>query len=149
MTEKRSASGRCLTFPPYDAILALFEITAAMPERIRRIVYVDAALPDTGQSLFDIIASGGRDPLSFPGLEAAAAYVEKLQFDARKVTPLPKTYILCTESEFAVVTHGAKRKIAAHNQGWTYLELPTSHVPMATMSEKFNQLLLEAVNGRE
>jgi pimeloyl-ACP methyl ester carboxylesterase len=124
-------------------------IAAGMPDRIRRLVYVDAALPDPGQSLFDLFSEGKVNPFSFPGLEAASAYVEKLQFDARKIRPLPKTYILCTESEFAVVTHVAKRKIVAHGEGWTYLELPTSHVPMATMPERFNQLLLEAVNGRE
>jgi hypothetical protein len=75
--------------------------------------------------------------------------VEKLQSDARKITPLPKTYILCTGSEFAVVTHDAKRKIAAHTAGCTSRELPTSHVPMTTMPERFNRILLEAANGRE
>ncbi|MHB8772766.1 MAG: alpha/beta fold hydrolase [Syntrophales bacterium] len=116
-----------------------------MADRIKRLVYVDAALPDPGQSLFDIIASGGRDPLSFAGLEAAPPYVEKVRFDAAKVAPLPKTYILCTESQFSVVTQVAKRKIVAAGAGWTYLELPTSHVPMATMPERFVQLLLDAL----
>ena len=46
-------------------------VAAKMPDRIGRLVYVDAALPDPGQSLFDIIVSGGRDPLSFAGLEPA------------------------------------------------------------------------------
>ncbi len=82
--------------------------------------------------------------MSFAGLEPAAAYVEKLQFDAQKIKRLPKTYILCTESEFASVTHVARQKIAAAGKEWTYLELPTSHVPMATMPDKFTQLLLEA-----
>ncbi|MFZ0035595.1 MAG: hypothetical protein WAK60_11495, partial [Sedimentisphaerales bacterium] len=70
-------------------------------------------LPDPGQSLFNIIVSGGSDPMSFAGLEQAAPYVEKLQFNAQKIKSLPKTYILCTESEFASVTIVAKQKIAA------------------------------------
>jgi hypothetical protein len=37
--------------------------------------------PIPGLSLFDVI-----DPVSVEGLEAAAAYVEKLQLDAREVT---------------------------------------------------------------
>jgi len=119
-------------------------VASKMPDRIGRLVYVDAALPDPGQSLFDIIVSSGRDPLSFPGLEAAPPYVEKLHFDPQKIQPLPKTYILCTESEFAAVTRVAGQKIAAAGKGWTYLELPTSHVPMATMRDKIAQLLLEA-----
>jgi hypothetical protein len=57
---------------------------------------------------------------------------------------LPKTYILCTQSEFRDVTRVAKQKITAAKQGWTYLELPSSHVPMADMPDKFYQLLLDA-----
>jgi pimeloyl-ACP methyl ester carboxylesterase len=118
-------------------------VAAKMADRITRLVYVDAALPDPGQSLFDVIVSGGGDPLSVAGLEPAAPYVEKLQFDAGNVKPLPKTYILCTESEFASLTHVAKKKNEAAGKEWAYFELPTSHVPMASMPEQFYQLLLE------
>lgn len=118
-------------------------VAAKMPERIKRLTYVDAALPDPGQSLFDIIVSGGRDPLSFDGLEAAPPYVEKLYFDPAKIKPLHKIYILCTQSEFAIVTKVAKKKIAAAAKEWTYIEIPSSHVPMASMPDKFVQLLLE------
>lgn len=116
---------------------------AEMPEKIRHMVYVDAALPDPGQSLFDLFTCSGCDPLSFAGLEAAAAYVEKLRFDPRAIAPIPKTYILCTESEFACVTRLAKLKIAGARSGWDYLEWPTCHVPMATMPEDMTRLLLE------
>jgi pimeloyl-ACP methyl ester carboxylesterase len=116
-------------------------VAARVPKRIRSLVYIDAALPDPGQSLFDQFAEGGVDPLSFAGLEAALAYVEKLQFDPRKIQRLPKTYVLCTKSEFAAVTQVARRNVRAQT-GWTYLELPTSHVPMATMPERFYRLML-------
>jgi pimeloyl-ACP methyl ester carboxylesterase len=121
-------------------------VASGMPKKIRRIVYVDAALPDPGESLFDLFAEGKVNPFQFPGLEAASAYVEKLQFDPRKILRLKKTYILCTKSEFAVVSKVAKKKIAAHDEGWTYLELPTSHVPMATMPERFYRLLIRIAN---
>jgi pimeloyl-ACP methyl ester carboxylesterase len=117
-------------------------VAARMPGRIRRLVYLDAAVPDPGQSLFDLFAPAGRDPLSFAGLEPAAAYLERLQFDPRKIQHVPKTYILCTESEFASVTHVAKQKIDRSQNEWTYLELPTSHVPMASMPDEFYQLML-------
>ena len=113
-----------------------------MPDRIRRLVYLDAALPDPGQSLFDVIASGGCDPLSFAGLEPAAAYVEKLQFDPRRLQRLQKTYILCTKSEFAIVTKVAREKIAAAKNQWTYIELPASHVPMADLPDEFYKVIL-------
>jgi pimeloyl-ACP methyl ester carboxylesterase len=118
-------------------------VAAKIPDRIRRLVYVDAALPDPGQSLFDVIASGGSDPMSFAGLDPAAAYVEKLQFDAEKVRPLPKTYVLCMESEFKSMSRVAKNKVRSGGKEWVYVELPTSHVPMASMPEQFYQLLLE------
>jgi pimeloyl-ACP methyl ester carboxylesterase len=117
-------------------------VAARMPERIRRLAYVDAALPDPGESLFDQFGKGGVSPLSFAGLEAAAAYVEKIVYDPRTVRRIPKTYVLCSGSEFAAVTRVAKQKVAAQG-GWRYLELPTSHVPMATMPRRFYRLILE------
>jgi pimeloyl-ACP methyl ester carboxylesterase len=71
-------------------------VAAGMPDRIKSMVYIDAAFPDPGQSLFDIIASGGCDPMSFDGLKAAAPYVEKLEYNPLKIENISKTYILCT-----------------------------------------------------
>jgi pimeloyl-ACP methyl ester carboxylesterase len=119
-------------------------VAAIVPERIRRLVYLDAALPDPGQSLFDLFKAEGVDPLSVAGLEPAKAYVGKIEFDPRKIMPLRKTYIRCTKSGFAVVTGAAKRKIAADREGWTYLELPSSHVPMADMPDELLGMLLDA-----
>ncbi|WP_321506213.1 alpha/beta hydrolase [uncultured Methanoregula sp.] len=121
-------------------------IAERMPNRIRRLVYLDAALPDPGESLFSIFATAGIDPLSFPGLEAAPAYVETFWFDSRKIQRIPKTYFLCTESEFAGVTRIAKEKIAKNPGEWMYRELPASHVPMATMPDRFYRIMLEMAN---
>lgn len=118
-------------------------VAAELPDKIRSMVYVDAAVPDPGQSLFDIIASGGCDPLSFNGLEPVAPYIEKLDFDALKIKKIPKTYILCTESIFADATKVATEKIASNREGWTYYELKSSHVPMATMPKQLLKLILK------
>ncbi len=117
---------------------------AADRGRIGRLVYLDAALPDPGQSLYDLLALGGLDPATVAGLEPVAPYMEKLRFDPRRIAALPKTYISCTESQFAFVTRLAREKIAAAGEGWTCRELPTTHVPMATMPERLAELLLEA-----
>ena len=117
-------------------------VASKLRDRIRRLVYLDAALPDPGQSLFDLFLSQGIDPLSFPGLEPAKAYIEKIEFEPEIIRPIPKTYILCTKSEFATVTGAARRKIAADPAGWTYLELPSSHVPMADMPDALFRMLL-------
>lgn len=114
-----------------------------MRDRISHLIFVDAALPDPGQSLFDIIASGGCDPLSFTGLEPASPYVEKLYFEAETLKQIPKTYILCTKSIFTSVTKIASQKIKNDANGWNYFELPSSHVPMAGMPKELAQLLIE------
>lgn len=120
-------------------------VAARIRDRIRRLVYLDAALPDPGQSLYDILKVGLLHASKNPELpEPSPPYVEKLQFDPGQIQAIPKTYILCTESEFSDVTGVAKRKIAAAKQGWTYLELPSSHVPMADMPDDLYQMLLDA-----
>ncbi len=119
-------------------------IAARMADRVRHLVYIDAALPDPGQSLFDIIMSTGFDPQSFAVLDAAPPYVEKLSFDPAAIQSLPKTYVRCTESDFTSVTDLARQKIAAAGAGWIYLELPSSHVPMAGMPDRIGQILLDA-----
>lgn len=119
-------------------------IAARLADRVRHMVYVDAAVPAPGQSLFDLIAASGNDPSAFIGLEPAPPYVEKLQFDAAKVNPVPKTYIRCTRSDFAPVTAVLKPGILADRKHWSYFELPSSHVPMASMPDRLSELLLRA-----
>jgi len=141
LMEEEDVSDVILTGHSYGGMV-ITGVADRMPGRIRRLVYIDAALPDPGQSLFDLFTEGGVDPRSFPGLEPAAAYVEKLRYDPRTLRGMQKTYLLCTESDFIAVTRTARRKIAAHKEGWTYLELPTSHVPMATMPGRFCRMML-------
>ena len=121
-------------------------VAASLAGRVRGMVYVDAALPEPGESLFDVIRAGGRDPLSFAGLEAAPPYVQELRFDPAYWASVPKTYVLCTESEFLPVTQVAKERIADGEAAgsWTYIELPTWHVPMANMPERVAEILLDA-----
>jgi pimeloyl-ACP methyl ester carboxylesterase len=117
-----------------------------IPGRIGRLVYLDAALPDPGESLYDLLnqgLSGSSDTRPFLP-EPALPYVEKLQFDAANIDLLLKTYILCTKSEFIDVTRVAREKVIAAKKGWTYIELPSSHVPMADMPEEFYRLMLDA-----
>jgi pimeloyl-ACP methyl ester carboxylesterase len=121
-------------------------VAAGTSDEIRRIDYIDAALPDPGQSLYDLLKMGlagsaGPNPV-LP--DPSPPYVEELRFDPAVLESLPKTYIFCTRSEFAAVTRLAKEKIEASPEGWTYVELPCSHVPMAGMPEKLNAMLLEA-----
>lgn len=112
--------------------------------RISGLIYVDAALPEPGQSLFDILEAGGRDPRSVKGLESALAYIEKIRFDPDEIRKLPKTYILCTGSMFRCLTDPARQKVNAGGKEWTYREMDSSHLPMVEKPGELAKLLLEA-----
>lgn len=119
-------------------------VAAQVPDRIRHLVYIDAAVPDPDDSLFDLIIASSCDPGSFSGLEPAPPYCEKLQFNPRAIRSLPKTYVRCTKSEFTAVTGLARRKIDADSAAWDYFELSSSHVPMAEMPDRVAAILLKA-----
>jgi len=120
-------------------------VAAGVPGRVRGLVYLDAALPDPGESLFDLFAAAGCDPVAVAGLDAARAYGEKIRFDPAVVEPLPKTYIRCTKSEFLDLTRLAWERAGAAPRGWTRIELSSSHVPMADLPDEWYRVLLGAV----
>lgn len=109
-------------------------------DKIGLLVYLDAAYPNPGQSLFDVLTFANYEPKvvleGFP-----KAYTEKLYFDPKKIKSLSKIYIQCTESSFLSVTKLVKQKIFKE-KNWQIFELPTSHIPQATMPDKLIELLL-------
>lgn len=114
-----------------------------MPERIRFLVYLDSGVPDPGQSLVEIlnmVYSSEDYEAAVPDLNPP--YTEKLQYDPKRIEGIKKIYIRCTKSEFKDLTLLAKEKVDAAKEGWTYFELPSSHVPMADLPEDFYELLL-------
>lgn len=113
-----------------------------MADRIRLLVYLDAALPEPGQSLFDILSLGHLTPSTITG-SSPKAYVEKLFFNKQTLRAVPKVYVLCTESSFTSVTALAKDKIDSDTTNWTYVELKTSHVPQASDPDLLLQTLLK------
>ena len=121
-----------------------------IPERIRHVVFLDTGLPDPGQSLMDLLERAYSGSLSPPIPDPDPPYVEKIRYDPITLRRIPKTYIRCTESDFRDLTLYSKEKIEEQVRAggnWTYLELPSSHVPMADMPERFNQVLLSVAEG--
>lgn len=110
-----------------------------MADKIALLVYLDAALPDSGQSLFDLFCLAG-----YPSKEKGQTkpYIDKLKFDLGKIKSLSKVYIFCTQSSFISVTNLIRQKIATDKSGWKCFDLPTSHVPQATMPDRLIELLL-------
>ena len=117
-------------------------VASKIPDRVGFLVYLDAVLPDPGQSLFDILTLSGFDPIQVTG-SSSKAYLEKIQFDPKILKRISKIFIFCTKSQFIPATNLARKKITNDNEGWRIVELPTSHIPQCTMPDKLNELLLE------
>lgn len=111
-----------------------------MPDRIDLLVYLDAVLPESGQSVADIFKLAHFIPKM--SIENSPTYTEKLYFDPLKIQLIRKLYVLCTKSNFTSVTSLAKQQIAADRKNWDYTELVTSHLPMVTHPDELNRMLL-------
>ncbi len=141
-----------------------------VPERIRQIIYVDAFVPQHGQSLFDIMpaATGDRfrsglaagdgwrvPPMPVPDDTAPAdvQWIEKYRipqsvrcFDTPLLlqkgdTKVPRAYIYAMRRP-PVDTFGpfAER---ARKEGWVYREIDASHSSQITAPEALTKLLGE------
>jgi pimeloyl-ACP methyl ester carboxylesterase len=145
-----------------------------VPELIRQIIYVDAFVPQHGQSLFDImppatverfragLAEG--DGWRFPPMPipddtspADVQWIEKFRipqsakcFDTplqlrNGDTKVPRAYIYALKRP-PVDTFGpfAER---ARNEGWVYREIDASHSSQITAPESLTQLLTELASA--
>lgn len=141
LIKKNHLNGIILVGHSYGGMV-ITGVANQMVDNIGLLVYLDAALPDPSQSLFDLLRLGGFDPEKIEK-GSPLPYIEKLQFDPKRIRALAKVYIFCTESSFISVASLAKQKITADPEGWTFLELRASHVPQATMPHTVAKLLLK------
>ncbi len=142
-------------------------VAERVPERLRRIAYVDAFVPNDGESLFDLLppqwtsalrgsVKDGVVPLPFAFEEASASHGE--WYAERSVThpvgafeqavrvqgrshAVSRGYIRCVPSD-APVEASAERARAA---GWWYRELASGHDAQVENPAGLVDLLLEAV----
>ncbi len=70
-----------------------------------------------------------------------AVYRDPLDFDARRIAALPRTYVDCTSPPAANIA--ASRKRARNEPGWQVVELATGHDPMVSAPREFAQILLD------
>lgn len=140
-----------------------------MPDRIARLVYLDAVVPQPGESWSSghaaqtqeqrrqaIAATGSispADPALF-GLtgddaqwvarrqrpQPGGVYDDPLHFDAAKVAALPRTFIDCTEP--ALATIAVMRERVRREAGWQVLEIATGHDPMVSAPRELLRMLL-------
>lgn len=148
-------------------------VASATPDRLAHLVYLEAVVPQHGQSFADVLASvlgrervdatlaqmrsagdGWRVPLQNPTdprltPHPLKTYLDPVVADDPRAAALPRTYIYCTQKEpglaAAFTAHGAQ---VARQAGWRYHELPTAHEPEQTAPEALTALLLECATDR-
>jgi pimeloyl-ACP methyl ester carboxylesterase len=133
-----------------------------MPERIQHLVYLDAFLPDSGQSLYDLGGGTGRDSTDWrvPGLERSepadpweearrvphqrATLAEKIRLSAPLETrPFSLTYIVATERADPGVIFDRTAERLRGNPHWTVREITGGHGMIRTNPDGLVRLFLE------
>jgi pimeloyl-ACP methyl ester carboxylesterase len=143
-------------------------ITAAaehLADKISRLIYVDAYVPEDGKAVLDLFdpnvkawllgvaqahGDGWRIPHNPPDADRRTdALVKPLLEPIHLLNPiaarLPRTFIYCTDKSDlgpigAPITEAAQKAKLA---GWRYHELATTHCPNWTMPNELAALLLE------
>jgi len=145
-----------------------------MPERIGRLVYLDAVVPAPGESWSSThpedtranrrasIAATGIIPPADPALFGLAGedaawvarrnrphpgsvYDDPLQFDAARIAALPRSFIDCTDP--ALPTIAVMRRRVREQPGWQVHEIATGHDPMISAPDALLRVLLGSAPG--
>jgi len=131
-----------------------------IPERIKRIVYVDAFLPEDGESVFSLHTAkedsadielartkghGWSIPPTWTNVERDVpqpleAFRQPISLKNPDKDKIPGTYILTMEpgektDRFSKFAERAKKK------NWDYFELPTGHNAQRTMPNEYAEIL--------
>jgi hypothetical protein len=151
-------------------------VAAEAPDRIARVVYVDAFVPQEGDSLMTLLsperefyyrthaelrdriwrvppppveALGVRDAADVVWVEARLTDQPLRSFDqvlTEAPAALPRAYIHCTEGPL-VGSFAPFASRAQANSDWDYFELATGHDAMITEPRALAELLLDVVSG--
>lgn len=144
--------------------MVITSVAERVPDRLARLVYVDAYVPKDGQSLADLlpeevvaalkgvardVGDGWRIPHNPPDADRRtdfpmAAGLQPVAIGNPDAALLPRAYVACLESHgiplYSPFVDAARR---AKEEGWEYFELPTGHLAMETMPNELADILLE------
>ncbi|HOW56405.1 MAG TPA: alpha/beta hydrolase [Smithellaceae bacterium] len=126
-----------------------------IPQKIARLIYLDSAIPENGQSLFDVFRTVGIDPGQF-GVPGWPPFTERLFFDSAVIRKIPKMYVHCLNSQFLDLTKNIPLLFSKHENdnywdytktgeaNWTYCELKADHYCMLNASKELAGIIQEA-----
>lgn len=114
-----------------------------VPGRIKRLVYVDGAVPEDGKSLYGMFEDVGVTSEEY-GLPQDPPFLEPLHFDTEKLRCVPKAYIHCTRSEFLQVAGPAYEALKpnAERDNWELFEIDSDHPVMVSHPGELAAILL-------
>jgi pimeloyl-ACP methyl ester carboxylesterase len=131
-----------------------------VPDRLRQLVFLDAVIIESGQS---VGLPGGRDPrrpaaVPPPATSFGLADPADLAWVQRQLTPhpagtfepplildhpfangVPVVYVACTRP--AVMAHGLAQRLVQSNPAWRFVELAAGHDAMVTAPAALAELL--------
>jgi len=145
--------------------MVITAVAERIPERLAHLIYIDAYVPNDGQSLADILGpevmamlrdvaqqygDGWRLPHNPPDAPFRTDHPLNTAFQAIRLQhpralALPRTFIFCTEGKepnnpiMSPIAQAAAR--ARGNPSWQYYELATGHVPWETMPQALADML--------
>jgi pimeloyl-ACP methyl ester carboxylesterase len=159
-----------LTGQSYSGIV-ITGVANAIPNRLRHVIYVDAFVPEHGQSVFDLLSPGWIDAFKAGAAErgdgwrvppppfvddppvgpwAKGRYGDQpiktlsqpVQFSNPLALRLRRTFISCTDKPDGDLFEPFARRARESDQ-WGYREIPTVHDAHATMPREMAELFLE------
>ena len=138
-------------------------VATRIPKRLACLIYIDAHVPENGESMFDLIAADRKQkllaiahdrgdnwlvppPWPNPGKDMPhplATFQDPVKVGKLDSTVLPGHFVWTVEpgSNHDDFSESASR---ARNRGWRVYKLPTGHNPHWSMPEKLSKILLEA-----
>lgn len=145
-------------------------VAGRMPERISHLVYLDAFVPEDGESLMDLLSpaeaarfqaradlegDGWRVPPAFqrspamPGPDRRlphplASFRQPVTLGSSSLASLPRSYIFCNNPALGAFDRFAER--ARTTTGWRYVEMATGHNPQYTTPHELTDILLMIVS---
>ncbi|TVR71390.1 MAG: alpha/beta hydrolase [Sphaerobacteraceae bacterium] len=134
-----------------------------MPSRIAQVIYVDAFLPEHGESVFDLVTPSLRSqfvaqantqgdgwrvyPLSDGDPRRLAMPIKTLQqpinLSGADQSGIARTFIRCTDPRSPSLDSTDSR--VRNNSDWTYLELETSGRAPSQAPKRLSDLLIQTV----
>jgi pimeloyl-ACP methyl ester carboxylesterase len=138
-----------------------------VPDRIKHVVYLDAAVPEDGQSIWDLLGGNGQGPRFADGFmqvpwvkpdakpphsvkQSIKCFNQPVSYKNPAAKVLPVTYIAFMPKDQNAEERSKRDKSWQHAvaRGWTIRTFPGTHVAMVEDPRGVATLIEESVNDR-